>query len=253
MKNLIIPGACLALLITPALAQAPALSPTYPPPPSVSAPWGQQTDVAGTVKVFTLTSVGEIEGFVLTNGTEIHVPPHLTEQVAAALRPGESVAVRGWTVGVPNFIIATALTGQRGQSVVDQGPPPPGMRPPPPPPGQAAPGSQMATVQGRILQVLHGPRGDANGAILDDGTTLKLAPPSAWQMASLLQPGQSVVAQGWSLSNSYGHVVDVQSISSSQQAAPPPPAAGAASLPPPPPPPAAGTASPPPAPPPPRG
>ena len=86
------------------------------------------------------------------------------------------------------------------------------MRPPPPPPGQPAPGAQMATVQGRILQVLHGPRGDMNGAILDDGTTLKLPPPSAWQMSSLLQPGQSVAAQGWSLSNSYGHVVDVQSI-----------------------------------------
>ena len=48
----------------------------------------------------------------------------------------------------------------------------------------------MVTVQGRILQALHGPRGDANGAILDDGTTLKFPPPSAWQMSSLLQPGQ---------------------------------------------------------------
>ncbi|MGO9331093.1 MAG: hypothetical protein ACLQJ0_23695, partial [Steroidobacteraceae bacterium] len=80
----------------------------------------------------------------------------------------------------------------------------------------------MATVQGRILQVLHGPRGDMNGAILDDGTTLKLPPPSAWQVASLLQPGQSVVAQGWSLSNSYGRVVEVQSINSAQPTAAPP-------------------------------
>ena len=112
--------------------------------PTASAPCDQQVDVTGTVKAFTLTPIGEIEGVILTNGTEIHVPPHLTEQVVSAVRLGEAVAVRGWNTGMPNFIVATALTGQRGQSVVDQGPPPPGLRPPPPPPGQAAPGAQMA-------------------------------------------------------------------------------------------------------------
>jgi hypothetical protein len=241
MKNLFIPSACLVLLLTPAFAQAPATYPATPPPPSAT--WGQQIDINGTVKAFTLTPVGEIEGIILTNGIEIHVPPHLTEQVASAVRPGEAVAVRGWNTGVPNFIIATALTGQRGQSVIDQGPPPPGTRPPPLPPGLATPGAQPASVQGRILQVLHGPRGDANGAILDDGTTLKLLPPAAWQTASLLQPGQSVVAQGWSVSNSYGRVVEVQSIAPAQQIAPSPPAASPTMQPPPPP---AGMAPPPP-------
>jgi hypothetical protein len=240
MKNLIIPGTCLALLISPALAQAPA---TSPPPPPLSVPWGQQVDVSGTVKAFTLTPVGEIEGIILTNGTEVHVPPHLTEQVAAAVRPGEAASVRGWSSGVPNFVIATALTGQRGQSVVDQGPPPPGTRPPP---GLPAPGAQMGTAQGRIVQVLHGPRGDPNGVILDDGTTLKFPPSTAWQTVSLLQPGQSVVVQGWSLSNSYGRVIDVQTITSGQQTAVPLPATSIA---PPPPPPPAGLAPPPPAPP----
>jgi hypothetical protein len=244
MKNLIIPSACLALLLTPAFAQAPGTPATTPP---LSTAWGQQTDISGTVKAFTLTPVGEIEGIVLTNGTEIHVPPHLTEQVASAVRPGEAVSVRGWNNGIPNFVIAIALTGQRGQSVVDQGPPPPGTRPPPLPPGQAAPGSQPARIQGWILQVLHGPRGDANGAMLDDGTTLRLQPQSVWQTASLLQPGQSVVAQGRSLSNSYGRVLEVESIASGQQIAPTLPAAGTA------PPPPAGMAPPPPPPATPRG
>lgn len=249
MKHLVIPSALLALSVAPAFAQAPT-PPTPPPRPPAFVAWGQQVDITGTVRAFTLTPVGDIEGIILTKGTEIHVPPHLTEQVAAAVRLGEAIAVRGWNVGAPNFVIAAALTSQRGQSVVDQGPPPPGTRPPPPPPGQPAPGAQMATVQGRILQVLHGPRGDMNGAILDDGTTLKLPPPSAQQFVSLLQPGQSVVAQGWSLSNSYGRVVDVQSITSAQQAAVP----LAPTLPVPPPPPVAGTIlPPPPPPPPPRG
>jgi hypothetical protein len=118
----------------------------------------------GTVRTFTLTPVGDIEGIILTDGTEVHVPPHLTAQVAAAVRPGESVAVRGWRGNVPNFVVAAALTGERGQSVIDQGPPPPGSMPPPPPPGQPAPGAQQATVQGRVQQLLHGPADDVNGA-----------------------------------------------------------------------------------------
>jgi hypothetical protein len=193
MRKLIVPSACLALLATTALAQ------TLPPPPAVGvaaqAAWGQQADIQGTVKAFKMTPVGDLEGMILTDGTEVHVLPHLSSQLAAAVRPGESVRVLGWRSSVPNFVVATSLTGQRGQSVVDQGPPPPGIRPPPPPPpGQPVPGAQQATVQGRVQQVLHGPAGDVNGALLDDGTTIKVPPPLAWQASSTLQPGQVVTA-----------------------------------------------------------
>jgi hypothetical protein len=199
-------------------------------------------------------AVGDLEGMILTDGTEVHVPPHLSTQLAAAVRPGESVRVFGWRSSIPNFVVAASLTGQRGQSVVDQGPPPPGMRPPPPPPGQPAPGAQQATVQGRVQQILHGPRGDVNGALLDDGTILKFPPPLAWRASSTLQPGQVVTVQGWALSTSYGRVVDAQTIGAgptqvtqtppaplpplpappSGGAAPPPPRAGMAPPPPPP-------------------
>ncbi len=232
MRKLIVPSTCLALLATTALAQTP------PAPPVVGVAWGQQADIQGTVKAFTMTPVGDLEGMILTDGTEVHVPPHLSDQLAAAVRPGETVRVLGWRSNVPNFVVATSLTGQRGQSVVDQGPPPPGMRPPPPPPGQPAPGAQQATVQGRVQQVLHGPAGDVNGALLDDGTTIKVAPPFAWQLSSALQPGQVVTVQGWALSNSYGRVVDARSIGAGStqvtQAPPAPPSAGAAPPPPPP-------------------
>jgi hypothetical protein len=251
MRKLIIPSACLALLATTAFAQAPPPA----PPVGLAAPaaWGQQADIVGTVKAFTMTPVGDLEGMILTDGTEVHVPPHLSSQLAAAVRPGESVRVLGWRSSVLNFIVATSLTGQRGQSVVDQGPPPPGMMPPPPPPGQPAPGAQQATVQGRVQQVLHGPRGDVNGALLDDGTILKVPPPLAWQASSTLQPGQVVTAQGWALSNTYGRVVDAQTIGGGPtqvtQVSPTPPAGAAPPLPPasgPVPPPPTGMAPPPP-------
>jgi hypothetical protein len=210
MKSAIVPIISSLLLAMPALAQ-PGPQPPAPALAGVAA--GQQTDVTGIVKQFALTPAGDIEGLVLTNGTEVHVPPHLSAEVAAAVHPGEAVAVRGWAIGIPDFFVATALTGQRGQSAVDQGPPPPGPRPPPPAPAMSD--AQRATVQGRVQQLLYGPAGDVNGAMLDDGTTLK-APPPAWTaMASLVQRGQTVAASGWVLSNAYGRVMDVQAIGTS--------------------------------------
>jgi hypothetical protein len=251
--RLILSSACLALFATTALAQNPPL----PPAIAATAVWGQQADIQGTVKAFKMTPVGDLEGMILTDGTEVHVPP----QLAAAVRPGEAVRVLGWRTSVPNFVVATSLAGQRGQSVVDQDPPPPGTMPPPPPPGQSAPGAQQATVQGRVQQVLHGPAGDVNGALLDDGTTIKVAPPLVWQASSGLQSGQIITVQGWAVSNGYGRVVEVQTIGAgppevTQKATPggaPPPTPPPGAAPPSPPapdgaapPPPLGTAPPPP-------
>src|ERR1700761_3327253 len=120
---------------------------------------------------------------------------------------------------------------------------------------QSAPGAQQAIVQGRVQQVLHGPAGDVNGALLDDGTTIKVAPLLVWQPSSGLQSGQIITVQGWAVSNGYGRVVEVQTIGAGPPqviqeatpggAPPPPPPPGAAppgAAPPPPP----GTAPPPP-------
>jgi hypothetical protein len=87
MRRLIIPGCCLALLATTALAQMPP-----PPPPGGPAALGQQVDLQGKVKAFTMTPVGDLEGMVLTDGNEIHVPPHLSAQLAAAVHPARLFA-----------------------------------------------------------------------------------------------------------------------------------------------------------------
>jgi hypothetical protein len=54
-----------------------------------------------------------------------------------------------------------------------------------------------------------------DGALLDDGTVLRMPPHVAYQFSTLLAPGQTVVAQGWGLITSYGSVIDVQSIGAS--------------------------------------
>jgi hypothetical protein len=102
---------------------------------------------------------GDLDGFVLTDGTDVHLPLHLSVQLAAAVRPGDSVLVRG-------------------------GPPPPGFGPPPPS-GVPTPGTPRTSLNGRVQTSIYGPAGDLNGAVLEDGTIVRLPPPTANQSASL--------------------------------------------------------------------
>jgi hypothetical protein len=228
-----------------ALAQAPAPPPAPPGAASPPAPNAVQPPAGtsyanllpqtqGTVQRFTLTTIGELDGVILADGTEIHLPPHLTTQLASAVKVGDTVTVQGYRSAYAPLIVAASITDTNtGQSVVDNGPPPPGSRPPPPPPGVPAPGAQQMSVQGKVQAQLYGPAGDVNGALLDDGTIVRIGPREAYQVASLLNPGQTVAVQGWGLTTAYGRVVDAQAVGPSpgqmtQVAPPPPPGRGPA-------------------------
>ncbi|MGB9164037.1 MAG: hypothetical protein WCC41_06245, partial [Rhodomicrobium sp.] len=56
---------------------------------------GQLPAFNGRVQQFTLTPRGDIDGFILTDGTEVKTPPHLSTQVAVTLRNGDAVTIRG--------------------------------------------------------------------------------------------------------------------------------------------------------------
>lgn len=223
-----------------ALAQAPAPQPTAPqtvapptipagPAPAAGTYYSNQLpETQGTVQRFTLTPIGELDGVILTDGTQVHLPPHLATQLAVAVRVGDTVTVRGYRSPSVPLLAAVSITNTNtGQTVVDNGPPPPGSRPPPPLPGMPAPGAQQALVQGKVQSSLYGPAGDVNGALLEDGTIVRIGPREAYQVASLLNPGQTLAVQGWALTTAYGKVIDTQAVGPSPnqltQVAPPPP------------------------------
>jgi hypothetical protein len=215
----------------------PAGAPSTPPPGGPTYDLQQLPETRGTVQRFTLTPRGDLDGFVLADGTDVHFPPHLSAQLAAAVRPGDVVSVRGYrSPSVPLVVAAAVTVSATNQTVVDQGPPPPGFGPPPPPPpGVPAPGAQPTSLNGNVQTPLYGPRGDLNGAVLDDGTIVRVPPPTAYQISNLLAPGQTITVQGWGLSTAYGRVIDAQAIGpvSAQMPTVAPPVGAAWSSPPP--------------------
>lgn len=166
----------------------------------------QLPESRGTVKQYTLTPRGDVDGVILTDGTEVKLPPHLSAQTVFAIHPGDEVSVRGLRARALPLVDAASITNvATGKRVVDSGPPD---RP-------DVNGEQV--ISGRIAVQLHGKHGEVNGALLDDGTTLRLPPPEAERMQDWLRQGQTVSARGDVLDTALGKVVDVRAIGASPE------------------------------------
>jgi hypothetical protein len=179
----------------------------------------QLPEVRGKVAQYSLTPRGDVDGLILTDGTEIHLPPHLGTQLVFAVKPGDSVSIRGLKARALPLIQAMSVTNEAsGTAVVDQA-----MGGPPGPSGPP----QNLTAQGRIRQDLHGPAGDLNGALLDDGTIVRLPPPEAQRLAAMIAPGQTIDAHGLGYEGKLGRVVAANRIGPDAaqmvQVTPPPP------------------------------
>lgn len=93
-------------VMQPSWAQPSPSPPPHPPAPVQPMPLGQPTPtVSGSVQQYLLTTHGEVEGLLLTDGTVVRFPPHLGAALASTVRPGDAVTVVG-------FLVAATAQGQ---------------------------------------------------------------------------------------------------------------------------------------------
>ena len=151
----VLPGALVAAI---ALASGAALyaqttGPLWDP--------AQLPATRGTVKQYTLTPRGEVDGLILNDGTEVKLPPHLTGQIVFAIRPGDAVTVRGLKAFALPLVDAASVTNDAtGATVIDNGPP-----------GGPNRWAGQQTISGRIAAPLHGQsRRDGATVFLDLAT-----------------------------------------------------------------------------------
>lgn len=172
----------------------------------------QFPETRGVVQLFTLTPRGDIDGLILADGTEVKTPPHLSTQIAYAVRLGDSVTIHGLRAAALPLVKAVSVADdQTGRTVVDDGPPGPGRRPPPEAgPRGLEPG--LAEIRGLVRMTLHGPDGDVNGALLDGGAIVRLPPREAARFADLLQSGKTLAAAGRESKTAVGLVIDAREI-----------------------------------------
>ncbi len=204
--------------------QASWAQPAPPPPPRPLAPGqpmplGQPTPtVSGTVQQCLLTPHGEVEGLLLTDGTIVRFPPHLSAALESTVKAGDTVTVAGFLVAATaqgRAVKALTITNTAtGQTVTDQ---PPAGRPLPP----ELRGLTLTplTVRGTMAHLIVNDHGDVDGFILSTGEEVKFRPHNGTTVVMLLgqQPGATVQASGYGTRNAFGTVVDADALTVGSQ------------------------------------
>ena len=175
--------------------------------------------IQGKVAQYSLTPRGDVDGLILADGTEVSMPPHLGAQLVQAVKPGDAVTIRGLRARNLPLVQAMQVSNDAGgASVTDTGPGsgPRGPRGPGGPDalprGPGGPDQPGLTAQGRVKAALHGRQGEVNGALLEDGTIIRLPPPEAQRLASQIAPGATVYVQGGGYAGPLGRVIAARAI-----------------------------------------
>lgn len=159
-------------------------------------------EVAGSFERFVPTPHGEVDGFVMTDKNVailVHTPPHLDSELSLHLAPGDSVRVRGVRPRGAELLAAVAVTTASGRQIIDQGPDHNRKHP--------KVKHEPMTADGVVQISLFAPKGELRGALLSDGTVLRVGPKEAEQVAALLAPGAKVPARGDGLQTRHGRVI----------------------------------------------
>lgn len=186
---------CLLLASASFAGAQPAASsgPTYDP--------AQLPSAKGVVSQYLLSPRGDIEGLLLADGTEVHVSPMLSTEMAFTVKPGDSVTIRGLKAKNTPMIAAAAVTndasgatvaGRMGRGMHERG--------------------ANIEAEGVVKAALHEPRGEINGVLLDNGTVVRLPPAEAKKFAAQLAVGQPVYVRGMGVTSALGKVVMARQI-----------------------------------------
>ncbi len=158
----------------------------------------------GKVTRFLMNPHGEMDGAILDGTLQVHFQPHLSKQVAKHIALGDRLRVRGVKPRGAHVIAAVSLKSQQGVEIIDEGP---GHHEHP-----VKPEGKSMDVQGEVVRSLYGPKGELRGALLDDGTSVRMPPHAAAELANYLAPGTHVQAWGRGVKNKFGSVIDVHDI-----------------------------------------
>lgn len=162
---------------------------------------GDRIEVKGKIVQYSLTPRGAVDGLILADGTEIRLPQQVSTQVAFAVRPGDTVTIRGFRAAASPVMTGLAVTNDATGAVVDARLP-------------VAP-SQMHD-ESRIKLQLHDPDGLLNGVLLDDGIVVRMPPFDAAQHAAGLAIGSPLVVRGEGISTPLGKVIAAHEIGSNK-------------------------------------
>jgi len=159
-------------------------------------------EVSGTVERFLLNPHGEVDGFVMMRdgiAIVVHTPPHMEDELTRLVKPGDCVGVHAVKPRGADLLAAVAVTAKDGRRIVDNGPDHEREHP--------HHAHRKMEVEGTVRLSLFGPKGELRGALLADGTILRIGPKGAEEIADLLAPDSKLAVRGDGIETRFGRVI----------------------------------------------
>ncbi len=165
--------------------------------------------VQGRVAHFTLNPHGDIDGVLLDDDRQIHVPPHLGARLAKLVAVGDAIEARYVKPRDAEVFAAVSVGNAAGKTLIDPGPPKKHEQP-------AAPKAPVAKrpmqVGGRVRVTLYAPKGEVCGAVLEDGAQVRVDPKANVELAGFFAKDADIQVWGEGFRRQGVTVVDVHDI-----------------------------------------
>ena len=167
-------------------------------------------EVAGILERFVLNPHGEVDGFVMNGQTQtpilVHTPPHMEGELVGNMKAGDKLRVRGMRPRGADVLAAVAVTGESGWQTIDKGPDHDRKHP--------KIEHQKMQLEGTVRLSLFGPKGEFRGALLADGTIIRIGPKEAEHLIKVLMPGTKIAVSGDGIETQHGRVIQAKEIGS---------------------------------------
>lgn len=157
---------------------------------------GQAVTVTGAIKEYTLSPMGDYEGFALADGTRVDVPPADAVKVKDLFPVGSAVTVQGIqhpgrpgpkadTANAPVVVRAETITSGSNSYTVEKPTTPP-----------TPPTHEVVTQTSTIASLSTNANGDVDGFVLADKTVVRTPPHESATLKDKLTLGATVEVTG---------------------------------------------------------
>lgn len=160
--------------------------------------------LTGNVAQYLPTPRGDVEGLLLTNGTQVLLSPEMGLQVVSYVKPGDNISIRALKGRNLPFVRAFSIVDNHGRRVIESGQPLRHTH-------HVAVGPDLVT-QGTIKQPLYNMQGELNGALLTNGVVVKISPIKALELSRFLKRGQPLYARGTGSVTTLGEAIQAKEV-----------------------------------------
>jgi hypothetical protein len=155
----------------------------------------------GEVARFLFNAEGHADGFLFATGQQVHFPPHLSPTLLKRVKVGERVRVRALKPRGADVLVALSLTTHGGHTLEDLGEPVPDL--------PARPKHKKVQFDGVVTRCLYAPRGAVSGALLEDGSILRMHHKDNDELLHFLRPGTEITVWGEQIRVRRQNVIDI--------------------------------------------